>query len=366
MHNIPDVLSSISGEKITTVAEWTQFRREELLNLFCEYVYGVRDIEAPENLKFTIVKETMEYGMRVKYIEGGFDDFKFPFRVYLPAKQTAAVPAFIYVMHENMENHLIFDEKGNMHTGKDYNSCLPLKDITDNGFAIAVMPTRALNYDWNSRSNFKKGIFKHVKPLKGRNKNSWGSISAWAWGVSRVVDYLETDNDINRQELCATGHSRSGKAALWAAATDQRIRLVNPNNSGCLGAAVLRGKRGEHIKNIAVSDWFCDKLKEFAEHEELLPVDQHMLLALMAPRFIYLTCSVDDEWSDPDAELLSAQLASEVYKLHGKKGLIAPDKPIVNEVYQEGEIAYHIKSGDHSQTKFDWDNLMTYFRKIVR
>ena len=164
MHNIPDVLTSVSGEKITTVTQWTNFRREEILHLFEQYVYGVRDIEAPENLKFTQIKETVEFGMRVKYIEGGFDEFKFPFRVYLPAKQDAPVPAFIYVMHENLENHLVFDEKGNMHAGKGYDSCLPLKDITDRGFAIAVLPTRALNYDWNSRSQFKKGVFAHVKP----------------------------------------------------------------------------------------------------------------------------------------------------------------------------------------------------------
>lgn len=364
MNNIPDILTTISGQKITDKFQWRDYRREEILNLFCEYVYGVRDIERPENMKFTITEETLEYDMRVKKIECSFDDFSFWFKLYLPKKQEKPLPAFVYVMHENLQNNFVFDEKGNM-SAKAFNSELPLKDITDRGFAIAVMPTRHIYYDWNAHAEFKKGIFAAVKTPKGRQKNSWATISAWAWGVSRVVDYLETDDDINRALIASIGHSRSGKTALWAAATDIRIKLAVPNNSGCMGASLLRAKKGEHLRNITVTDWFCEKLKDYTECEELLPVDQHMLLSLVAPRYLYVTGSVKDEHADPNAEFLSAKLASKVYELHNYKGLVTDDEmPVLNKIYQEGRIAFHVKDGGHSQTKFDWDNVMDYFEKI--
>ena len=127
---------------------------------------------------------------------------------------------------------------------------------------------------------------------------------------------------------------------------------------------VRAGKR-EHAVDINISDWFCERFKDYNDREELLPVDQHMLLALVAPRYLYVTDSIEDEWADPDAELLSCRLASEAYELYGYRGAVVPDTPALNEVYQEGRIAFHVKSGDHSHTLFDWENVMDYFEKII-
>ena len=268
-------------------------------------------------------------------------------------------------MHENLENHFKPLDNGNMYT-EELVSSLPLKDITDRGFAIAVMPTRDIYREWTTHSNFEVGVFTAYKNPKPRQKNSWATISAWAWGVSRIVDYFETDDEIDMTHIASTGHSRSGKTALWAGATDTRIQLVAPNNSGCGGAAIFRGKKGEHIKNIPVTDWFCDKFRDYSEREEFLPVDQHMVLSLVAPRYLYVTDSILDEWADPDAELLACKLASPAYELYGLKGLVVEDEsPILNKTYQGGHIAFHVKEGDHSQLKFDWDNLMDYFDKII-
>ena len=367
MSKIPEILTSISGEKIDTVAKWENFRREEILNLFAEYEYGVRDIERPDDLVFNVKRTYSVYGMRVKDVECGFDDYRFPFKLYLPAKQDKPLPAFIYVQHENLENYLHFDEDGNMRSAEKVSE-LPLKALTDRGYACAVMPTFSLYVDWYAGANYNQGVLGAATKRTGRprTKNSWASISAWAWGVSRIVDYFETDADIDETKVASIGHSRSGKAALLAAATDTRILLSVPNNSGTCGVAVLRGKRGEKLVNInRKSDWLCPKFKEFNDCEELLPFDQHMLVAAIAPRYIYIADSIEDEWADPDAEFLSGKLASEVWELYGLKGLVAPEKPVLSEVYHEGRIAFHVKPGDHSQTMFDWEKAMDYFDKII-
>ncbi len=331
MLKIPELLKSVSGEKIDSVSKWENVRRKEIIKLFEENVYGVRNIERPENLAFKNVGETLEHGMRVKKIEVSFDDFSFSFKLYLPSEKGKPCPVFAFVMHEFMYNNLKFDENGNMSSEKTV-SRVPLKDITDRGFACALMPTFEIYPDHPVHANFEVGIFSHVKSDTPRNKHSWATISAWSWGLSRVVDYLETDADIDASKIAAIGHSRGGKTALWTAATDNRILLAVPNNSGCCGVAVLRGKKGEHAKDINVTDWFCEKFREYNDCEELLPVDQHMLVATVAPRYVYVMDSIDDEWTDPDAELLSARLASEAFELYGVKGLVAPEKPTVNEV----------------------------------
>ena len=194
MSKIPELLTSLSGEKIDTVEKWEKFRRREILHLFEEYVYGVRDIERPENLRFEKKYEDIFCGMRRREIRAGFDSFQFPFTLYLPLEQTKTLPAFVLVLHENMENHSYFNKEGNL-IFED--SLMPVKDITDRGFAVAVMPTRDLYRDWTAHEHYQHGVLAAVKTPGGRKKNSWATISAWAWGASRVLDYLETDGDID-------------------------------------------------------------------------------------------------------------------------------------------------------------------------
>ena len=364
MSKIPELLTSLSGVPIATREAWERYRREEVLHLCTRYVYGERDIERPENLWFHVENMSELFGMRCREIRVGFGSFSFPFRLYLPSETPTSVPAFVYVMHENLENTFVFDNEGNMRS-EATESDLPIKYLTDRGYAVAVMPTREIYREWTTHSEFKVGVFAEVNNPR-RDKYSWASVSAWAWGVSRVLDYLETDPDIDAARVASVGHSRSGKAALWAAATDERILLAVPNNSGCMGAAILRGKRGEHARDINVSDWFCEKFHEFNDCEELLPMDQHMVLSLIAPRYLYVTDSILDVWADPDAELLAARLASPVWELYGKRGLLMEDEtPILNKPYQDGSIAFHVKEGDHSQTMFDWEQIVRYFDVII-
>lgn len=372
MSKIPELLVSLAGEKIDTVEKWEKFRKKEILALFSEYMYGFRDIERPQELYFKIKEETVFKGMLKKDVICGFGDFSFPFSLYLPKEIKKPVPTFVCILTETPEETIKFDDTGNMvrkddpKVIKDGKSEIPVKSITERGFGIVLMPTRNVYRDWQAQADFKQGVFSAFKPTKKRQKNSWASISAWAWGASRVCDYLETDADVDDENIAVIGHSRGGKAALWAGATDERFKLTVSNNSGCAGAAIQRGKVGERIKDINISDWFCENYHSYNDCEEMLPVDQHMLLALMAPRYIYVTSSELDTWADPNAEYLACKLASPAFELYGTKGLVdIYDIPRLEVPLQDGHIAYHMKWGDHSIGGYDWNNVMAYFEKIA-
>ncbi len=362
MTKIPELLVSLSGEAIQNKEQWEQFRRKEILQLFSEYVYGVREIERPENLFFKVVEKTECMGMRKKEIRIGFGEFAFPVTMYLPFTEKKALPAYIYIMHEYQEDEFIFDEEGNL---GGCGSVIPLKNLTDRGYAVAIMPTRSIYRDWEEHAEYKQGIFAAVSRNKPRGKNSWASISAWAWGASRVLDYLETDGDIDSRHVAVLGHSRGGKAALWAGATDERFYYVLSNNSGCAGAAILRGNTGEHIKDINISDWFCENFRDYDDCEEFLPVDQHMLLALIAPRYLYVSSSSEDKWAGPEWEYQACQMANEAYELYKQEGLVyTAKKPELEKPCQEGHIGYHMKQGKHSITAYDWEQFTNFFDKI--
>jgi hypothetical protein len=271
-------------------------------------------------------------------------------------------------MHKYQEEQ--FDLSKNPNLSKE--SCpeyLPLVDILRRGYAVAVMPTERIAPDCDDASfdrdvEYRKGVFKVFTPDPAdRTGESWGAIAAWAWGTSRVMDYLETEKDVDSTKVAVLGHSRAGKTALWSGANDKRFALVVSNCSGCSGAAVSRNKKGEQIENLSKFSWFCANYSNFDYRPEMLPIDQHMLLALIAPRPLYIGSASEDTWADPANELLSCRLATKVYELYGKKGLVLEGEPLLNVPYHTGNIAYHIREGKHSLTRFDWNFIMDFADK---
>ena len=358
-----DILTSISGQKITSVQDWERFRRPEILTLFKDFVYGDLPYENPDKLEFHIVrtgKNWKDSNATFKQIDININDYHFPAYLFVPEKVNTPIPTFLTIMNNKRSLAYDFDET------IDYEH-LPIRKIVERGYAVIVMPTYTVSPDWMYHSEFKQGVFNAMQPDSSkRTSRSWATLAGWAFGANLVYKYIETDSDLDHENVAAIGFSRDGKAALWAAATNPKIKMVISNSSGTGGAAYTRGKKGEHIVDINISDWFCDNYRNYNEREEMLPVDQHMLLATIAPRPLYIKSDVLDEWSDPEAELLSAKLASSVYELYGLKGLVCDEKAEVAKAYHDGMIAYHVSPIDHSLTTSDWGYYMDFADKHLK
>ncbi|MEJ7675396.1 MAG: prolyl oligopeptidase family serine peptidase [Chitinophagaceae bacterium] len=231
--------------------------------------------------------------------------------------------------------------------------------MIDSGYAIAAFHVEDAAPDFKDR--YQNGVLQ-LYPEQLTAANGMKAIGAWAWAASRALDYFETDKAIDAKKVFIVGHSRGGKAALWAGAQDQRFAMVFSNCSGNTGAALSRRQFGETVKviNTRFPHWFANNYKKYNDNENALPVDQHMLIALIAPRPVYVTSASKDLWADPKGSYLSLKHAEKVYALYKKPSALTQTPPAINHPIIRSFLGYHNREGIHNLTAFDWNNFIRF------
>ena len=384
-YTLPDPLVRADGARVTTAEEWKSSRRGEVKHLFEEHVYG-RQPGRPVGMEFEIMESSdMALGgkatrkqVRVHLLGKGGPQMDI--LMYLP---NGVESAPVFVGYNFKGNHTVnadsaikppnswvrsstdgsVDNNRATDGGRGISSSRwPVEMILARGFGVATIyygdiePDHAEGWKSGIRSILKTDS--NGKPLE---LGDWSAISAWAWGLSRALDYFETDSAVDADRIAVIGHSRLGKTSLWAGASDERFGVVISNDSGCGGAALNRRAFGETVKRINTSfpHWFCEKFKTYNDNEGALPIDQHELIALMAPRPIYVASATEDQWADPKGEFLSAKFAGKVYALFGKEGVGVDDQPAADTPVGK-TIGYHLRTGKHDITAYDWTNYMNF------
>ncbi len=385
-YELPDVLVCLDGTRVADKETWIKKRRPEILDLFRTQMYGKKPAEKPGCFRYEIfdIERKALGGIAVrKQVRIFFTEKDVPFMdllLYLPNNTGEPVPVFLLLHFHG--NHTVTDEKAipikkewdlakceqclpGEETRATHSRAIPVKKILSGGYGVSTIYYGDIVPDTGKKC-FQHGLFAAFDNLFGEHRppDAWGAISAWAYGLSRAMDYFEVDENIDAKKVAVLGHSRLGKTALWAGAQDERFAVVISNNSGCGGAALSRRRFGETVKKIneLAPHWFCENFKKYNDNEEKLPFDQHMLISLIAPRPVYVASADQDLWADPIGEFLSAKNAESVYNLFGLDGLPCEQIPDLNTPVM-GTIGYHIREGEHALTEYDWDCYMNFCDK---
>jgi hypothetical protein len=396
-YTLPPLLVARDGTPIRTPEQWIAKRRPEIMKLYEDNVYGHVPAWRPENMRFMVVEESpnaLGGTAHRKQVEIRFSsDPNSPvlhLLLYTPANAKGRVPVFLCLHFSG--NWAITDDPGvrlyELWDRREQKRVMPAADVKrgtskewnvplvlERGYGVAAINYSDIEPDpadkdaptWQGSPLGVRALLRPAgEPLDA--PDAWGDISAWAWGMSRGLDYLLTDHQVDPRNVIAVGQSRLGKTVLWAGAQDERFAMVVASCSGEGGAALSRRDYGENVDNMTTTYLyqFSGNFKRFYKHWDDLPVDAHMLISLIAPRPLFLNTGTEDQWSDPKGEFLGAQAASPAYELFGKKGLAdvtmpPPDTPVFRD------IAFHEHTGRHAILATDWKAFLDFADlKLVR
>jgi len=390
-YTLPDPLVKTDGRRVANAREWAE-RRQEILRLFEANVYG-RTPKSSSGVAFSETSRDAQAlgGIATRkqvtvLLTGKRDGPKMNLLLYVPNGRKQPAPVFLGLNFNG--NQAVSRDPGValatswLREGKDTGALnnratensrgteagrWAIERVIQRGYAVATIYSGDLFPD--HRDGLKDSVipFFYRKGQTAPDADEWQALGAWAWGLSRAADYIRRDKDLDGKRIALIGHSRMGKAALWAGAQDERFALVISNESGEGGAALARRNFGETVERINTSfpHWFCANFKNYNRDVPSLPVDQHMLLALIAPRPLYVASAAEDLWSDPRGEFLSAKAADPVYRLLGTDGLGAAAMPGLQEPVMT-TIGYHIRAGRHDVTEYDWEQYLNFADKHLR
>ena len=382
--DMPEALVFQNGQPVTSPNQWVNQRRPELEGLFQHYMYG----QIPRAV--TRTKVLGVYGdfldgkatMKLLSLEAGQGTApKIDLMLVIPNERTKPTPVFLalnfcgnhaltpdrrvplargwmYDWSKGVTNHAA-TEAARGAQAADW----PLSRIIERGYALASFYNGDVDSD---RQDVSEGVYAWLagKDSAKNNPTNRGTIAAWAWGFHACVDYLVKDSDLDPKKIAALGHSRNGKAALLAAAFDERIAIAFPHQAGCGGSAPSRGKIGESVK--AINDrfphWFNGEFKKFNEAPAVLPFDQNCLVALCAPRAVLFSAAEDDQWANPKGQFDVLKAAEPVYRFLGVEGLNVQEMPPDGRLIG-GRLGYYIRAGRHSMTANDWEVFMDFADK---
>ena len=384
---LPDPLVTEDGAPVASPEEWRAKRRPELLNLFKTYMFGqypeadLNKIKAEETLS---VDDALDGKATRKEIRILFDSpNEFPqatVLLYIPNNREGDVPVFVMPnfqgIHTTTDDASVTakDVPGRTRNPKQSpdevrgvaKSRWAYNAIVSRGYAIATVYYEEIEPDANR--HFTEGVHTIFTNFDKDADDYPAAIGAWAWGLSRVLDALENVSGVDATKAIVAGHSRLGKTSLWCGANDERFAAVISNDSGCGGAALSRRQFGERVDKINSSfpHWFTKKFHEYGDKVNDLPIDEHELIALIAPRPVYIASASEDLWADPKGEFLSGLYADPVYRLLGTDGIgDATEHPAVNTPVG-ATIRYHVRTGKHDVTDYDWEQYLNFADAIFK
>ncbi len=358
-YTLPDPLKTSTGAAVS-LDQWKGSRRAEILELFRKNVYG-RSPAKPRDLRFKVAEEEKgalggKATRREVDITIGNAGREFIFRLtmFLPNGAPRPLPVFLLLNHRGTvasQVNLPF---------------FPVDQILARGYAAAGVTLIQVSPD--NAKTYREGILNFYDGPEEKSPDAWKTIAAWAWSGQRAMDYLETDKDVDAKRVAVVGHSRGGKTALWCAAQDERFAMAVSSSSGESGAALARRVEGETIAKIkqGFPYWFATNYRAYNDNEDELPVDQHELIALIAPRLVYVSSCETDAWADPPGEFLATVHATPVFHLYGVKGMETDKMPGLEQPILDGNIAYHIKRGGHAMHEYDWARYVDFADRRMR
>jgi dienelactone hydrolase len=359
---LPSVLTSANGEPIKKKGEWMKTRRPEILELFRSNVFG-KVPSTPYKLDFTVINEdpeAMSGAATLKQVDINISangkSLVIHLNLFVPNNISRPVPAFLLI---NLGSGKIDPSR------REKSETWPAEEIIARGYAAAAFSNADVDPD--NFDDFKNGIHALLDQTT-RSDDAWGTLAAWAWGASRCMDYLVSDKDIAKNKVAIVGHSRGGKTALWAGAEDQRFAMVVANESGAGGAALARRRFGETIARLNTSfpHWYCSNYRKYNNNEDSMPLDMHMLLALTAPRAVYITAAAEDLWGDPKGCYLALYNSLPVFRLYDKSVSLSGQVPPLNKPVVSGMTGFHIRDGEHNLKLKDWNFIMDFADMVLK